>query len=228
MSMAASGPAGAQIRGAHAVPQAHPSHGRPTAPPFIPARRNGFRHRGERGVLANGLFYYPDYFGDYYEEPAPSGPPVQEVVVQQPPQPAVAALPPKPIEPLVLEERDGQWTRIPIGSQVPVSAQAGRAEEAEGGSRLEKSSPTNEEAAQAPAKLPPVILVFRDGRQEQIGNYMIQGDVLYTSADYWSTGSWTRKIPITDLDVPASLKLNAERGAKFSLPRGPSQVVVRF
>jgi len=30
------------------------------------------------------------------------------------------------------------------------------------------------------------------------------------------------------LDIPASLKLNNERGAKFSLPSGPNEIVVRF
>jgi len=57
---------------------------------------------------------------------------------------------------------------------------------------------------------------------------MIQGDVLFTNADYWSTGSWTRKISLTDVDIPASLKLNKERGTKFNLPSGPNEVVIRF
>jgi hypothetical protein len=29
------------------------------------------------------------------------------------------------------------------------------------------------------------------------------------------------------LDVPATLKLNQERGAKFSLPSGPNEVMIR-
>ncbi len=63
---------------------------------------------------------------------------------------------------------------------------------------------------------------------EELGKYMIQGVVLLTTADYWSTGSWTRKIPLAELDIPASLKLNRERGSKFNLPSGPNEVVVRF
>jgi hypothetical protein len=50
---------------------------------------------------------------------------------------------------------------------------------------------------------------------------------LYTSANYWTSGSWTRKIEIANLDVPATLKLNQERGSKFSLPSGPQEVVIR-
>jgi hypothetical protein len=49
---------------------------------------------------------------------------------------------------------------------------------------------------------------------------------IYSKADYWSSGSWTKKIQIADLDVPATLKLNQERGLKFELPAGPNEVVV--
>jgi hypothetical protein len=72
------------------------------------------------------------------------------------------------------------------------------------------------------------VLVFRDGHREEIEKYLIQGDVVYASGDYWSTGSWTKKISISELDVPATLKLNEERGGKFNLPSGPNQIVVRF
>jgi hypothetical protein len=40
------------------------------------------------------------------------------------------------------------------------------------------------------AELPPVVLLFRDGHQEQVESYMIFGDVLYIEADYdhWIVG----------------------------------------
>ena len=56
---------------------------------------------------------------------------------------------------------------------------------------------------------------------------MIAGATIYTSADYWSSGSWTRKVQIAALDIPATLKVNRERGAKFSLPSGPHEVMIR-
>ena len=71
------------------------------------------------------------------------------------------------------------------------------------------------------------MLVFRDGRQENVSSYTIIGKVLYTNADYWTTGSWTKKIQLADLDLPATLKLNQERGANFVLPAGPNEVVMR-
>jgi hypothetical protein len=79
-----------------------------------------------------------------------------------------------------------------------------------------------------PDKLPPAVLVFRDGHEEQVTRYIMQGNLLYTSSDYWSTGSWIREIPIGELDVPASVKRNAERGGVFSLPTSRNEVVVRF
>ena len=75
--------------------------------------------------------------------------------------------------------------------------------------------------------LPPAVLVFRDGHKQEIEKYTIVGATIYTNADYWSSGSWTREVQIVELDVPATLKLNRERGAKFSLPSGPNEVMIR-
>jgi hypothetical protein len=87
--------------------------------------------------------------------------------------------------------------------------------------------PSRNEAAEPPRELPPTVLVFRDGHEEEVKSYTIIDKTLYTSANYWTSGSWTRKIEIANLDVPATLKLNQERGSKFSLPSGPQEVVIR-
>jgi hypothetical protein len=71
------------------------------------------------------------------------------------------------------------------------------------------------------------VLAFRDGHKEEVGSYTIVDGTMYTKADYWTSGSWTRKIQITDLDLPATLKLNKERGVNFALPAGPYEVVIR-
>jgi hypothetical protein len=81
-------------------------------------------------------------------------------------------------------------------------------------------------AAKPPAPLPPAVLVFRDGHQEQIGQYRIMGTTIYVNTDYWSSGAWTRTIPLADLDVPATLKLNQQRGANFRLPSSPDEVMI--
>lgn len=195
--------------------------GHGTAPPFVGAGgRFGRRHRR----VADGLFWYPDLFSDYYEPVETEEPPAEQQAAVQ--QPAAASQPAsKPIEPLLLEERDGQWVRVPTGNQVPVST-AGAASSA----RVLQASATRGETAPSPtvAPLPPAVLIFRDGHTEEVSKYMIEGETLYVSADYWSTGSWSRRIPLSQLDIPASLKANAARGVQFNLPRGPNQVVVRF
>ena len=71
------------------------------------------------------------------------------------------------------------------------------------------------------------MLVFRDGHQEEITRYTIVGGTIYARANYWSNGSWTRKVPVAELNVPATLELNRERVANFSLPSGPHVVVIR-
>jgi hypothetical protein len=51
--------------------------------------------------------------------------------------------------------------------------------------------------------------------------------VMYSSADYWSSGSWNKKIQLADLDVPGTLRLNQERGVKFVLPSAANEVITR-
>jgi len=168
-----------------------------------------------------GPYYYPGDESGYWPPAAPPYPPYQVLVT--PPAP-----PAPPVEPLLIEDRDGQWVRVPTGTQLPVAIQAPVATQAQPTSAQASSSTAPPVAAQPVAKLPSAVIVFRDGHMEEVEKYVIRGNVLYTSADYWTTGSWTRKIPVTDLDVPATLKLNQQRGAKFDLPSSPSEVMVRF
>ena len=69
--------------------------------------------------------------------------------------------------------------------------------------------------------------MFRNGHQEEIGKYLISGTTIYAGADYWSGGSWTRKVQLAELNVPATLKLNQDRGARFTLPSSPEEVMIR-
>jgi hypothetical protein len=62
-------------------------------------------------------------------------------------------------------------------------------------------------------QLLPVILVFKDGHQQEIANYAIVGDTLY------DIGSLTaRKIKLADLDLQQTIQRNEERGVEFNLP----------
>jgi len=71
-----------------------------------------------------------------------------------------------------------------------------------------------------PASEPPAtqiraetVLVFRDRRSEEIRNYAIAGETLWVF-----TQQRARKIPIAELDVPATTKANEDRGIDFRLP----------
>ncbi|MBV9180497.1 MAG: hypothetical protein JO356_04230 [Acidobacteria bacterium] len=78
-----------------------------------------------------------------------------------------------------------------------------------------------------PKPLSPAVLIFRDGHREEIDSYSIIGAILYTKGDYWTTGSWTRSIQVSDLNLTATLKENHARGLSFDLPSGPSEVIIR-
>ena len=60
---------------------------------------------------------------------------------------------------------------------------------------------------------PPTVLVFKDGRQLEVGNYAIVGTTLFDL-----TPGHPRKIAVADLDLEATLKQNDDRGVTFQLP----------
>lgn len=59
----------------------------------------------------------------------------------------------------------------------------------------------------------PTILVFRDAHRNEVQNYAIVGHTLWVF-----TEQRARKIPISDLDVEATRKVNADRGVEVRLP----------
>lgn len=70
-------------------------------------------------------------------------------------------------------------------------------------------------AADPDPPLPPTLLVFKDGRSLEVGNYAIVGTTLFDL-----TPGHPRKIAIRDLDLEATRKQNDERGVIFQLPQG--------
>jgi len=62
----------------------------------------------------------------------------------------------------------------------------------------------------------PTLLIFKDGRKLEIGNYAIIGATLFDL-----TPGHSRKIALADLDLEATLKENDDRGVTFQIPSAP-------
>lgn len=168
-----------------------------------------FAHR-PFGVGTGSVFFYSDLG---YE---PVTPQPASIVVVQPPQPPTTHLEDErpPIKPLLLEWQGGHWVRV------------------ENTQAISTPAPENHEQRPGPVRSaqnpPPVtVLVFRNGRAELTNGYAIVGDMLYAQTDYWTTGGWTKKIALAQLDLAATIRANQERGVVFKLPAGPDEVVLQ-
>lgn len=60
----------------------------------------------------------------------------------------------------------------------------------------------------------PAVLVFRDGRQMQVENYVITPNRLFTLGP-----DQRRTIQLSELDLEATVKANQDRGVSFSVPK---------
>lgn len=188
---------------------------------------------GRRVFVGSPWFVPPYYPYDWYGEgtPPPPQPPVQVVYLTPPAPPPPPAAPLPPPQSLLLVNQDGQWVRVATGNEMPVgplSSPPGGPPPAASSAKkgAAGSGPTANVQAPAQAVAPvKTILVFRDGHREEVDRYVIQGNTIYASSDYWRTGSWTTRIPMSQLDVPATISANQARGVKFALPTGPDEVV---
>jgi hypothetical protein len=192
---------------------------------FVRPRYGGRgRYYNRSGFIAAPYFYPPDFYADYYYAGPPAAePPPPQVVIVKTSEPAVQTPPAPPVEPLVLELHGDHWVRITDSGETEI----GLANTQPGSAQASGRRSAGTEAAQQVRPLPPAVLVFRDGHQEQTKKYTIIGPVIYTSASYSVGGAWTKKIPLAALDVPATLQINRERGVTFNLPSAPNEVVIR-
>ncbi|HLY62009.1 MAG TPA: hypothetical protein VKV95_14800 [Terriglobia bacterium] len=193
--------------------------GRGAIHPTYPIHPNSFA-RGRNGGW--GYLGYPGYYDESNYESAGT-----EAVPRESDAQPTAEKPPERVPPsFVLERRGDQWVQVTGYIQSPIPAQSAQTETAKA-NLPQTLMPIGGETVAPPLEIPPAVLVYRDGHKEEIKSYTIIGQTLYTSANYWTSGSWTRKIDLAGLDVPVTLKLNQERGSKFTLPSGPEEVVIR-
>jgi hypothetical protein len=68
-----------------------------------------------------------------------------------------------------------------------------------------------------PEPAPPVtVLVYKDGHQVEVQNYAIVGENLV-----WFSGQLSKKIPLADLDLRATRRVNEDHGVAFGAPDAP-------
>jgi hypothetical protein len=75
------------------------------------------------------------------------------------------------------------------------------------------SSDTHHEMSPTSRELVPVLLVFKDGHQQEIGNYAIVGDTLFDLGAFVA-----HKIKLADLDLKQTIDKNEQRGVEFNVP----------
>jgi len=168
--------------------------------PYYPGRYpyygRGYPWWGYGGGYGYGWWGYPwgwyggvGWSGDYYPYPAQSYP----VYAYSPPD-----------NPNANVTYDQQQEIDQLNNEVARL----RAEQPSGaaGSSVRRPAPKAEIHAET-------VLVFRDKHTEEIENYAIVGKTLWVF-----TEQRARKIPIAELNVPATTKANEDRGIEFRLP----------
>ena len=189
---------------------------------------------GRREVLLPYPYFYSDYDPTY--DVREISQPQVIVVPASAPEPPPA--PPAPRESLLIEWQGDRFVRTTMSVESPSGGTIAPdySEKSVPASPVVSRTLTGQlsgpisarrDAVEPARPLPPAVLVFHDGRKEEVSEYTIMSGIIYSKADYWTTGSWSRKIQIADLDVPATLSLNRERGVKFVLPASPNEVVIR-
>ncbi len=72
-------------------------------------------------------------------------------------------------------------------------------------------------AAATPEEVVSTILIFRDGSHREIHNYALMGNGIYDLSV--KPGQGRMKILLADLDIPATVAANDQRGIEFKVPK---------
>lgn len=180
--------------------------------------RGGFSHSHQGGRFSGA--YYPAFFDplDFDYAPSEYTPAQLPVIVVQAPASAAATEPASPpAEPLLIELQGDHYVQLSGDT-----SSRGQIIDARSPSAPLGHEPVSGHAAPRQA----AFLVFRDGHHEEVSTYTITSGALYASADYYSSGTWNRKIELSSLNLPETIKANQQRGIHFQLPLAPNEVIV--
>ncbi|MGA9527677.1 MAG: hypothetical protein WBS24_06145 [Terriglobales bacterium] len=210
-----------------------------------------FSNRRGAGQLGGYFGDYPLFYDDYQPDQSTqnSG---QPFYVLQPSAAAPAS--PKP-SPLLIELEGDRYVRYGgMTSNEPIADAGSSGARSTGASSsiLSRTSSSRTSSSRTPLKdsqaakvssvpLAPTVLIYRDGRREQISEYAIVGRTLYAPNSI-DTGSdaerndasraaepayGLRNIQLSALDISATMKVNRENGVNFVLPAAANEVVTR-
>jgi hypothetical protein len=193
-----------------------------------PRSAANYNRRGHARSSFFPLAFSDPLYSDYLSStgyPVASQPPV--IILEGAPPaasgPDRSSLPSQsPVQPLMIELQGDRY--VQVGGNDPTEEMTEAIPNAPSRESRFLKSATPAVAANA---LPPAVLVFRDGHREKVSDYTIADGILYTSADYYTNGSWNRKIALSSLNLPETLQSNQARGVKFQLPTAPNEVIIR-
>jgi len=182
---------------------------------------HGTPHFTSRAPGARSAFYpvpfFSDFGGDSYFA-NPVGPQPTVIVLQSAAAPAPEP-PPPAAQPLTIELQGGRYVRV----SGEVSSDAEVVESPLPTASKIRVSSTESGAAAADR---PAVLVFLDGHREELTGYTITAGVLYAQTNFYTDGSWNKKVEISSLNLPGTVNENHRRGIDFHLPTAPNEVVV--
>jgi hypothetical protein len=178
-----------------------------------------------RAVYLGAPLWYDDY--QTRDTTVPS-----IIVVQAPAQPGASSHPvfeePKSAAPLLIEWQGDRYVRRTAGSSNQTNPlDYVSPTKATPAAREQRFAALVTSASLAHDEPGPATFIFRDGHREQSSDYTIVSGMIYARGDFWTSGSWSKKIPIAQLDVPATLRANAENGVPFRLPGAPNEIITR-
>jgi hypothetical protein len=183
---------------------------------------------GRHSRFPGSFFPGGPFWDDAYDDPSPN-----VIVVQSPPAPVEHASAPieehKPAAPLIIEWQGDRYVRrtSDSASSSPTTEPDYIADTKSQPPEKNSAHATSPSEPRTKVEPPPTTFVFRDGHQEESSDYSIISGMIYARGDYWTSGSWSKQIPLAQLDLPATAKANQDRGAPFRLPTAPNEVITR-
>jgi len=148
-------------------------------------------------------------------------------------------------EPLLIELQGDRYVRISSAAidgearplPGPGNFRAGNGQPSKAGGGHSKPLAQNAAAGSGPMiaagpaaaarVLPAAILIFRDGRSQEVHDYTIADGFLYARGDFYTDGYWNKKIDLAALDLAATMQTNSARNVKFVIPSSPNEVITR-